>query len=111
MAFEHCECYATISEDDPRSEIWRHVKADGQIPLKHPLVVTATGGPFVGDKFYEGDPSRLTEEEKIRLVERLCERFELTTDEVHHELDRGILPIRADNVIVAICPLHFRCMT
>jgi hypothetical protein len=110
LPFEYCECYATISKDDPRSEIWRHVKADGQIPLKHPLVVTATGGPFVGEKFYEGDPSRLTGEEKVRLVERLCEKFELTADEVRHELDMGILPIRADNVIVSICPLHFRCM-
>lgn len=53
----------------------------------------------------------MTEEEKVRLVEKLCEKFGLTADEVRHELDRGILPIRADNVIVAICPLHFRCMT
>lgn len=107
---EKCECYATISRDDPRHALWIRVTPDGHIPLKHPLTVKASDGPFAGQLFYEGDPTRLTDEQKQILAEICAEKFSLSKDNILADLAKGILPISVKNVSVSICNLHFRCM-
>jgi len=107
---EKCECYATISERDPRGEIWKYVTGDGRIPLKHPLSSIVKSGPFEGMEVYHGDPSKLTEEQKQRLIKKLSQKFGIPPKEIQKDLAKGLLPIKAENVIVSICSLHFRIM-
>jgi hypothetical protein len=96
-----CECYATISKDDPRYEIWKQVNPLCQMPLKHPI-------PKNG--FYEGDPTRLTSEQKEVMAKLLSEKFKLPPSEILSDLEKGIFPIKSDNLNIVICELHFRCM-
>lgn len=110
MTEKRCECYATISEKDPRYEIWTYVRKDGHVPLKHPLPVKATGGPFDGQLFYEADISRLTDDERARAIEKISAKFNLPRNVVERDMAKGILPIKAENIIVSICKLHFLCM-
>jgi hypothetical protein len=102
-----CGCEATISKDDPRAEIWMHVFGKLSFPLKHPL--TKNMGATVGTG-YEGDAEALTNEQKERLIEAMTKKFGIERDDVIKVLDTGIVPIKADNVIVSICDRHFRCM-
>lgn len=103
-----CECYATISKDDPRSEIWFKVCPDGHIPLKHPMLAKNKG--FPGMLFYDGDTSRLTNNQLALLSELVSRKFGLNEEQVLRDLADGILPIRSNNVTISICSLHFRCM-
>jgi len=96
-----CECEAIISKEDPRYELWRQVVPNAHLPIKHPI---AKNG------FYEGDPSRLTEEQ-IQLIATLCsKKFNITKEEILKDIRKGILPIKAENVSLSICDLHIRCM-
>ena len=103
MNEEHkpCGCEATITESDPRAEIWLYVFGKRSFPLKHPLCRNG---------FYEGHATVLTKEQRQRLIEAMTKKFGITEKDVTDVLDKGIVPIKADNVIVSICNLHFRCM-
>ena len=101
-----CDCYAIISDRDPRSKMWKQIVPDGKIPLKHPL----TRRTRDGREFYEGDPSRLSEEQKRMLAELVSEKFGIPKEVILNDLRNGIMPILADNVIVHICEKHARCM-
>jgi len=102
-----CGCEATISENDPRAEIWLYVFGKLSFPLKHPLARNMGSTVGIG---YEGDAKALTEEQKERLIEAMIKKFGIKREDVTKVLDTGIIPIKADNVIVSICDLHFRCM-
>lgn len=102
-----CECYATITKNDPRYEIWVQVDPEAKVPLKHPI---PKRHPNFEGSFYEGDPSRLTEEQKKTIIDLLSQKFKVSKDHVREGLDKGILPIKSENTIVSICDLHFRCM-
>lgn len=105
-----CECYAVISEDDPRAEIWGKVDPERRIPLKHPLYVKATEGQFQGMIFYEGDTSRLSLDQLQTISKEMERKFNIPAGEVLADLMKGILPVKTDNCTVFICELHFRCM-
>lgn len=104
-----CECYATISNVDPRYAIWKQVDPDGLIPLKHPLQVKNEN--FSGVLFYVGDASRLTRKQKELMAKLMAEKFKIPREEVLKNLATGEFHISSDNVSVAICKLHSRCMT
>jgi hypothetical protein len=103
-----CECYATISEKDPRYEIWKQIDPEARMPLKHPL--TRENLTIYPGLFYEGDATRLTTEQKELLAKLMSEEFKIPKAEVLKNLADGVFPIKADNVIVSICNLHMRCM-
>jgi len=105
-----CECYAILSENDERAEIWKQVCSDLRLPLKHPLPVLAKNNDGEELRFYEGDPERLDDFQKARISELMAEKFDLDEKAVFESLKKGIMPIRADNVTVMICNLHLRCM-
>lgn len=109
MVSKMCECYATVSKSDPRYEMWRKVDPEGRLPLKHPLtkIVVCQQRRMT---FYEGDPSRLSEDQKKTIVELMNKKFKVPKHVVAKELAEGVLPIRAANVNVSICNLHVRCM-
>ena len=111
MSKRKCECYAQISKNDPRYAIWIQVDPEARVPLKHPLPVKHPFAhpQFDGD-FYEGDPSRLTEEQKEKIIELMSKKFKVSKSHVREGLDKGILPIKGDNVMVSICSFHVRCM-
>lgn len=104
-----CECEATISQSDPRYDIWMKVVPEGRIPLKHPIAQKAEAGGESGI-FYEGDPSRLTEDQKKTLADECSRKFRINASAIIEDLNKGILPIKGDNVIITICNLHVRCM-
>lgn len=103
-----CECYATVSKDDPRFPIWLAV-AENRIPIKHPLEVKGKAGGHKGN-FYEGDATRLTKEQKEIMSKLLARKFHITEKEVLTDFEKGMFPIRADNISLVICELHLRCM-
>lgn len=102
-----CECYATINKNDSRYEIWIQVDPEAKVPLKHPVPVKH---PNFDGLFFEGDPARLTEEQKKIIIDLLSKKFNVSKAHVKEGLDNGILPIKAENTIVSICDSHFRCM-
>ena len=108
---EKCECYAQVTKNDSRYEIWKQVDPDARVPLKHPIAGIMKNKTFPeGMTVYEGDPSRLTEKQKDVLSTLMAQKFNIPKQEVLDSLAKGVLPVKADNVIVSICNLHFRCM-
>lgn len=103
-----CECYAIISKEDPRAEIWKQVYPDGSMPLKHPLQVKNSNFPDA--LFYVGDAERLSEEQKELMASLMAKKFKIPKEEVLHNLATGQFHIRSDNITVQICELHVRCM-
>ena len=103
-----CECYAIIRESDPRAEVWQAVVgADLRVPLKHPIPVNMDGpeGPM---QFYEGDPSRLSEQQWIDLMVQMEKKFGAPRETVLQDLKDGRLPVRADGCTISWCELHSR---
>ena len=102
-----CECYAVIDSDNERMEIWREVCPDLRVPLKHPGLCkgTAAGEEIL---MYEGDPKRMSGFQRARLAELFAEKFNISEMHAFAELEKGHLPVRAENVTVVICQSHMR---
>ena len=103
-----CECYAIIRESDPRAEVWQAVVgADLRVPLKHPIPVNMDGpeGPM---QFYEGDPSRLSEQQWIDLMVQMEKKFGAPRETVLQDLKKGRLPVRVDGCTISWCGHHSR---
>ena len=108
---QKCECYATLSKNDPRYPIWKQIDPQARIPLKHPILQRSPKDSVLrGALFYEGDPERLTPAQKEKLAEILSEKFKVPKTEVLKDLAKGYLPLKSQNVSVSICNLHLRCM-
>lgn len=105
-----CECYATISKEDPRAEIWKQVSPDGCMPLKHPLMVKNPHFPEYMSLFYVGDADRLTQEQKEKMASLMAEKFKIPREEMLKSLATGQFHIKSNNISVVICELHTRCM-
>jgi hypothetical protein len=101
-----CGCEATISEKDPRAEIWMKVFGKLSFPLKHPL--TNLNSNFPDKIFYSGDATALTAEQKTKLIEAMTKKFNIPASKVEESFKDGIIPILAENVILSICELHTR---
>lgn len=99
-----CNCYAQFLEEDPRAEIWKQIVPDLKIPLKHPLAHHLNQGQE--RFFYEGDPKRLNDEQKKKLIDLISEKFLIPKNAVKSDLKHGIMPIMAENIIVLICRIH-----
>lgn len=94
-----CECYALLDHTDPRAEIWKQIIPDLRIPLKNPL--HDSGG------YLQGDPERLSKEQKTKLVELLSQKFNVTEKLITEDLEKGNLPVKDQNVMVSWCQQHF----
>ena len=91
-----CQCWVTISEGDERSEIWRKVVSDLKIPLVHPFVVTMDGVAGVRS-FYQGDSSKLSEEQKEILAKEMSIKFGVPVFAIRNDLKlRDTIPILAE---------------
>lgn len=97
----NCECYATITEDNERTEILKKVIPDLRIPLKHPLREGS---------YYMGDPKRINDNQKKILVQLISEKFGVSEATIYSDLNSGKWPILAENVIISICRMHVLCM-
>ena len=103
-----CRCEATISEKDPRAEIWLYIFGKRSFPLRYPL---QNANPnFPGKTFYSGDATALTAEQKARLIEAMTKKFNIPASHLEESFKDGVIPILAENVILSICELHVRCM-
>lgn len=98
-----CGCKATISESDPRAEIWLYVFGERSFPLKHPLPMNMGSVVGIG---YEGDATVLTYDQRERLIEKMTKKFKVSQEEITKVLDKGVIPIKAENVIVSWCKTH-----
>src|SRR5438093_6378566 len=79
---EDCQCTASLSEKDSRAELWKYVLGNEklEIPLRHPLFVSNPN--FPGKLFLEGDARKLSVDQKVRLVEKMAQKFNIPKDEV-----------------------------
>lgn len=102
-----CECYVTVSKNDPRYEIWAKVDPKARLPLKHPGYVKH---PMFPGLFLEGDVSRLSKEQQKIIVEEMSRKFKVSKAHVKEGLSKGVLLIKSENTRTVICNLHLRCM-
>jgi hypothetical protein len=103
---KHCGCMASISPADPRSEIWLYVFNKLEFPIKHPFAtVGLTPDPTV--RCYEGLGSALTEEQKEKLIEKMIEKFGVSSVDVEKGFIDGIIPIRDTGIVVSWCRPHY----
>ena len=105
-----CECYAVINEQDPRAVVWRQVVGpELRVPLKHPIMCRMQG-PHGEMRFYEGDPSRLTDEQQRKLIDLMSSLFNIKRFQVAEDLRNGNLPVKAEGCVVSSCHMHALCM-
>jgi hypothetical protein len=67
-------------------------------------------GPHGEMAFYEGDPSRLTDEQQRKLADLMSSLFNIGRTQVAKDLLNGTLPIKAEGCVVSICQIHALCM-
>lgn len=92
-------CEVTIAEGDPRAPIWLYVLGKRSFPLRDSEPKDM--GSIVG-LGYEGDASALTPEQRVRLTEKMAEKFNLSREEVETNLvNTSVLPIRAEGITVS----------
>ena len=105
-----CQCWVTISEDDERFEIWKKVVSDVKIPLIHPFAITMDGVAGV-KSFYQGDSSKLSEEQKEILAREMSIKFGIPVFVIRADLkQRNTVPILVNNCTVSVCNHHMRLM-
>jgi len=105
-----CGCYARVSDDDPRSKDWTAIMGEPVFPLRHPLLEIATiklGGQEPYDmRIYAGDPERLTDEQKERMITLIQQKFGVPRETILNDMKTRGFPIKAENVTVTICQRH-----
>ena len=83
-----CSCYAIIT-DPIRKGRFSGIFPDDQVPIKGPLANNALAG--TGDElyqFYELDKSRISPEQRQRLIERLAPTFDVSRETVEGQYRR-----------------------
>lgn len=105
-----CSCYAIIT-DPIRKGRFSGIFPDDQVPIKGPLANNALAE--TGDElyqFYELDKSRISPEQRQRLIERLAPTFDVSRETVEQAFEdpKVKIPLRADHVVVTWCEHHAR---
>ncbi|MFW9991992.1 MAG: hypothetical protein ACFFD4_08010 [Candidatus Odinarchaeota archaeon] len=113
MPFE-CKCYATVSENDERAKVWTKCLGERQFPLKHPIpgivkVALRDQEPF-DMTVYLGDPDRLTNEQKEKLIEHIQSNFGVPRQEIISGWTKQGIPIKAENLTITFCHNHTMAM-
>jgi hypothetical protein len=107
-----CKCTASLSKTDERADLWKYILGTEklEVPLRHPLYISNPN--FPGKLFLEGDASKLSDEQKARLIERMSEKFKLSKKEVAASLEGkdSIVPILSDGCVTSVCEWHMRQM-
>lgn len=109
MGFK-CECYASVFEKDPRAKIWENCLGKAEFPLKHPLpgiinVNLKDQDPYVM-RVYMGDPDRLTDDQKEKLIEHIQTTFGVPRDQIVSDWSKEGIPIKAENLTISWCHSH-----
>ncbi len=103
-----CGCEASISDKDPRADIWRAALGKTSIPIVWPLYVSNPS--FPGRGFLQGDSTALTDAQKEMMADLISQKFNLPAVEVLHDLTTGPFPILDEHVTVTFCKDHSRMM-
>lgn len=108
-----CECYAR-SVCPMRAQMWERIfPPDGKVPIKSPLPsgmgIFPDGDEWqnkVKDEFYLVDLDRVSPEQKERLVQEMCSKFNLPREEVIADIDEKGVPIKGVDIMVHWCRIH-----
>src|SRR5689334_21490583 len=95
---------AVISQISPRYEDWMYILGSPEAPIVSPCTVMATAPGLPAPKaFYRLDVTRLTVDQRSRLIERISEKWHLKPSEVEKDIssEHGI-PILADDVTLVV---------
>jgi len=94
---------ASIIETSPRAADWLRVFGRlTDIPLRSPFAIRVNVPGRSNVSAYLLDISFITPEERLRLVNHIADRFNLTPAEVDRDLDAQGVPILAEDVLVSI---------
>jgi len=107
---KQCSCTATITDQERKKRL-EGIFENDDIPIRVPIPVGVAETPHHGEyQFYEVDKSRITEEQKYKIAERLAPVFNLTLDEIVKDFDNPDfkVPLRSDSCIVSWCAMHSR---
>lgn len=93
-------CY--LIKSSTRYDKWRRILQSDEIPIKSPKADLANfGGEETNVRVYELDIERLSEGQRMRLIEFIMERFRESKLTVVTELEYRGFPVRAEDVVIA----------
>lgn len=93
---------ASLSPESPRYADWIQVFRTDRVELEQPLPILGDL-PGLGTRHvYKLKLSALTADQRARLIDFLCARFNLPLDDVCVHLERDGCPILADDVRVSL---------
>lgn len=94
------DCHLLTSS--PRYEKWREILGSDEAPIKSPALRMADFGDEEKDvEVYELELSKLSADQRSRLIDFIVERFGEKRETVERELDSVGFPIRSADVVVA----------
>ena len=105
-----CGCEATITDRDPRAEIWIQVFARRSFPISWKLGLYHENSNFPGKRFLNGDVAALSPDQRESLIGTMAAKFRIPPAEVADSLAEGILPILDEGISISFCQLHTRMM-
>lgn len=93
----------SIRPESKRAPDWQYVfgRLDN-IPIMSWLPRIGTAADLPAQELYLLDFTRVTPDERARLVAHICERFHVLPSEANEELDTQGLPLLATDLVVAI---------
>lgn len=97
--------YAVISKASPRYDDWVFVFGSDRVPVKSatPFLAMVRDGPLPFPH-YRGDLTRVTAEQRQRLIAKISDKWELEPAEVERDLDDSKigLAILAEDVTIVV---------
>lgn len=105
-----CDCKASLHKESDPERYNLFVRIMGcdppEVPLKGPVIQSAIGPGEKPGLFYLGDPDKLTDDQKKRMISILSGKFNIPPEIIEISLSMGIFPINAEHVTVSICTFH-----
>jgi len=93
---------ATIRKESTRAQAWINILGTDTAPITSPIPTLASAPGVPEGLFYMLDLTQLTQEQRIKLIRYLAQRFDVVESEVAETLDEVGCPILDEDVVVTV---------